>query len=71
MLVSFANFYKKALPITALSLIGLVAIFFVFRSDLSVLSQWTSAYLILLSALTVPHAVLIRKMEKGLAEPLS
>lgn len=70
-LVSFANFYKKALPITALSLIGLVAIFFVFRSDLSVLSQWTSAYLILLSALTVPHAVLIRKMEKGLAEPLS
>lgn len=68
---SFVKFYSKALPITALSLIGLIAVFFVFRSDLSMLSQWTSAYLILLSALTVPHAVLIRKMEKGLREPLS
>lgn len=68
---SFVAFYGKALPITALSLIGLVLIFIAFRSDLSYLSQWTSSYLILLSALTVPHAILIRKMEKGLAEPLS
>lgn len=68
---SFVAFYRKALPITALSLIGLVLIFIAFRSDLSYLSQWTSSYLILLSALTVPHAILIRKMEKGLAEPLS
>jgi len=71
LVASFANFYKKALPITVLSLLGLIAVFFVFRSDLSMLSQWTSAYLILLSALTVPHAFLIRKMEKGLGEPLS
>lgn len=68
---SFVAFYRKALPITALSLIGLLLIFIAFRSDLSYLSQWTSSYLILLSALTVPHAILIRKMEKGLTEPLS
>jgi beta-carotene 15,15'-dioxygenase len=70
-LSSFATFYKKALPITALSLVGLVLIFVMFKSNLDYLSQWTSSYLILLSALTVPHAILIRKMEKGLGEPLS
>ncbi len=61
-----AGFYMKALPITVLSLLGLVAVYLVFRADLSPLTAWTSAYLVLLSALTVPHAILISLTEKRL-----
>lgn len=61
------DFYVKALPVTLLSLIGLAVIYIVFRPDPGTLTAWTSSYLILLSALTVPHAILIGLTEKRLA----
>lgn len=61
------GFYRKALPVTALTLAALAFVFVVFRNDASPLLQWSSAYLILLSALTVPHAFLIRLTESELA----
>jgi beta-carotene 15,15'-dioxygenase len=53
------RFHIRALPITILSLFGIVFIFWFWKLRLSDLSAYTSAYLILLSALTVPHAILI------------
>ena len=60
------EFYKKAFPMTALSLIGLALIYFVVRPDLDVLTSWTSAYFILLASLTVPHAIVIEMTETRL-----
>jgi len=60
------EFYKKAFPMTALSLIGLALIYVVVRPDLDVLTSWTSAYFILLASLTVPHAIVIEMTEARL-----
>lgn len=65
--VVIADFYRKALPVTVLSLAGLAIVYLVFKSDSGPLLAWTSSYLILLSALTVPHAILITFTEKRLA----
>ncbi len=53
------NYHRRALPFTLLSLIGSLSIILIWQIRLSHLLEWTSAYLVLLSALTVPHAALI------------
>lgn len=53
------GFHRRALPITLVSLTGLGLIFWLWQFRLADLSNYTSAYLVLLSALTVPHAALI------------
>jgi len=53
------RFHQRALPMTILSLVGLALIVWLWRLRISDLSDKTSAYLVLLSALTVPHAILI------------
>ncbi len=53
------RFHHRTLPITIFSLFGIGLIFWLWQLQISNLSNYTSAYLILLSALTVPHAILI------------
>jgi beta-carotene 15,15'-dioxygenase len=53
------RFHRRALPLTLISLSGLGLIFWLLNLRISELVDNTSAYLILLSALTVPHATLI------------
>jgi Brp/Blh family beta-carotene 15,15'-monooxygenase len=57
------GFHRKALPMTFLSLIGLFGIIWFFQIRSNDIFQMSYAYLILLSALTVPHATLISWME--------
>jgi beta-carotene 15,15'-dioxygenase len=53
------KFHFRALPITIFSLFGIGLIFWLWQMRISELADYTSAYLVLLSALTVPHAILI------------
>jgi beta-carotene 15,15'-dioxygenase len=53
------KFHLRALPITIFSLFGIGLIFWLWQMKISELADYTSAYLVLLSALTVPHAILI------------
>ncbi len=57
------RFHRRALPVTILSLFGLVLIFWLLQLRLSDFANYTTAYLVLLSALTLPHAALITWME--------
>lgn len=61
-----AAFYKRALPLTILTIAALVGVYLLFKPEVPLLLQWSSAYLILLSALTVPHSFLIAATEKQL-----
>jgi beta-carotene 15,15'-dioxygenase len=63
------RFHRRALPITLVSLIGLSLIFWLWQLRISDLTNYTSAYLVLLSALTVPHAALITWTEINLPKP--
>ncbi|MEO6589525.1 MAG: Brp/Blh family beta-carotene 15,15'-dioxygenase [Pyrinomonadaceae bacterium] len=54
-----ARFHHRALPVTLVSLVGLVLIFWLLKLRLLDFANYTSAYLVLLSALTLPHAALI------------
>jgi Brp/Blh family beta-carotene 15,15'-monooxygenase len=67
---SVLNFHKRAMPMTALALIGLAGIFLFRQISLDDVFQMTHAYLILLSALTVPHAALIYWMETQNSSPI-
>ncbi len=62
------RFHQRALPITILSLVGLAVIVWVWQLRISDLADNTSAYLVLLSALTVPHAILITWTELKLSK---
>ena len=53
------RFHQRVLPLMILSLVGLALIFWLWQLRISDLSDKTLAYLVLLSALTVPHAILI------------
>ncbi len=64
------NFHKKALPITVLALFGLAGILWVRQIGLNDIFQMTYGYLILLSALTVPHAALIYWIESRNSFPM-
>ncbi len=57
------RFHRRALPITLVSLIGLGFIFWLLQLRVSDFANYTSAYLVLLSALTLPHAALITLTE--------
>jgi beta-carotene 15,15'-dioxygenase len=58
-----SRFHVRALPITVVSIFGIALIFWFWQMRISDLADYTSAYLILLSALTVPHAILITRTE--------
>ena len=58
-----ARFHRRALPVTLVSLAGLGLIFWLLPFHISDFANYTSAYLVLLSALTVPHAALITRTE--------
>ena len=62
------RFHQRALPLTLLSLVSLALIFWLWQLRISDLSDKTSAYLVLLSALTVPHAILITWTELKLTK---
>lgn len=53
------DFHRRTLPLTLLSLIGLGLIFLVWPALLHGSAQVITAYLILLSTLTVPHAIVV------------
>ncbi len=53
------RFHRRALPVTLFSLLGIGLIFWLWQLRISDLANYTSAYLVLLSALTVPHAILV------------
>ncbi len=57
------RFHRRALPVTLVSLIGLGLIFWLLQLRISDFANYTSAYLVLLSALTLPHAALITRTE--------
>ncbi len=57
------GFHKRVLPITIVSLLGIGLIFWLWQFRISELANYTSAYLVLLSALTVPHSILITLSE--------
>jgi beta-carotene 15,15'-dioxygenase len=63
------EFHRRALPITLVSLIGLSLILWLWQLRISDLTNYTSAYLVLLSALTVPHAALITWKEINFPKP--
>lgn len=62
------RFHQRSLPMTILSLIGLALIFLIWPFRISDLSDKTSAFLVLLSVLTVPHAMLITWTELKLSK---
>ncbi len=64
------RFHRRALPVTIFSLFGIGLIFWLWQFQVSDLSHYTSAYLILLSALTVPHAILISLTELNYRRPI-
>jgi beta-carotene 15,15'-dioxygenase len=53
------RFHYRSLPVTIFSILGIGLIFWLWKFRVSDLAGYTSAYLVLLSALTVPHAILI------------
>lgn len=56
---ALVDFHRRTLPLTLLSLLGLGVIFLVWPALRHGSAQMITAYLILLSALTVPHAIVI------------
>ncbi len=63
------RFHRRALPITLVSLFGLGLIFWLLQLRLSDFANYTTAYLVLLSALTLPHAALITWTELNRRKP--
>ena len=63
------RFHRRALPVTLFSLLGICLIFWLWQLRISDLANYTSAYLVLLSALTVPHAILITWTEFRYQKP--
>lgn len=61
--LNIVRFHRRALPLTLVSLIGLALIVWLLQLRISNLADQISAYLVLLSALTVPHAMLITLTE--------
>ena len=57
------RFHRRALPVTLVSLVGLGLIFWLLQLRVADFANYTSAYLVLLSALTLPHAALITVTE--------
>jgi beta-carotene 15,15'-dioxygenase len=68
---NISRFHRRALPLTLVSLIGSALIFWLLQLKVSSLADNTSAYLILLSALTVPHAMFITRTEIGFQKTVS
>ncbi len=64
-----SRFHRRALPVTLFSLLGIGLIFWLWQFQFSDLTNYTSAYLVLLSALTVPHAILITWTELNYRNP--
>lgn len=60
------SFHLRTLPITLISIIGSAAIFWWLNLQFSDFANYTTAYLVLLSALTLPHATLIGLKEFNL-----
>ena len=58
------DFHRRTLLLTVLSLIGLGLIFLVWPALLHGSAQVITAYLILLSALTVPHAIVVGWLDR-------
>lgn len=65
-----SRFHRRALPVTLFSLLGIGLIFWLWKFQFSDLANYTSAYLVLLSALTVPHAILITWTELNHRRPV-
>ncbi len=63
------DFHRRTLPLTLFSLTGLGIIFLVWPTLLHGSAQAVTAYLILLSALTVPHAVVIGWLDGKASAP--
>ncbi len=62
------KFHQRAMPMTILSLVGPMLVVWLWQLRISDLFEKTSAFLVLLSALTVPHAILITWTELKLAK---
>ncbi len=56
---ALADFHRRTLPLTLLSLLGLALIFVLWPALSGGTAGWTTAYFVLLSVLTVPHAWVI------------
>lgn len=54
---ALVDFHRRTLPLTLLSLAGLVGIFALWPALTVGAAGWRTAYFVLLSALTVPHAI--------------
>jgi beta-carotene 15,15'-dioxygenase len=65
-----SRFHRRALPVTLFSLLGIGLIIWLWQFQISDLANYTSAYLVLLSALTVPHAILITWTELNHRSPV-
>lgn len=65
------RFHQRTWLMTLISLTGLGLIFWFWQLKISDFANYTSAYLMLLSALTVPHAIFITWTELRYAESLA
>jgi beta-carotene 15,15'-dioxygenase len=63
LLQTLYHYHWRAFPLVLFSLLGLLSLFWLQPFRLQDLLQWTSAYLILLSALTIPHVLLITRID--------
>lgn len=62
--LSIPKFYKLALPFTGVSLIGLLLLFYIYRT-FSFENEMVSLLFILISVLTLPHMLVVDKMFKS------
>jgi len=62
--ISIPEFYKLALPFTGVSLVGLLLLFYIYRT-FSFENEMISLLFILISVLTLPHMLVVDKMFKS------
>lgn len=62
--ISVPKFYKLAIPFTGVSLLGLLLLFYIYRS-FSFEDEMVSLLFILISVLTLPHMLVVDKMFKS------
>lgn len=59
--LSVGRFYKKAIPFTVISIVGLALLLFI-NVQLNLENQFLSLMFILISVLTLPHMLIVEKM---------
>ncbi|MDJ0757180.1 MAG: Brp/Blh family beta-carotene 15,15'-dioxygenase [Ardenticatenaceae bacterium] len=69
--ISLYRFFRESLPLTLVSLLFLVGLYFVVPSQPNDVSGLAGVYLVMIAALTLPHTIVVAWMDRQENDPLA